>query len=349
MQDKNIRYVQIKAGNLKNYKIVEEDLKPLSENKIRIQVKAVGLNFADIFACLGLYSATPKGSFSPGLEFSGIITEIGKNVKSNFQIGDEVIGTTRFGALSNYVDVSSSYLYPKPKEWSFEEAASFFVQSLTAWYGLVELGRLNENSYVLLQSAAGGVGLHALQILHHFNAKYCAIVGSPKKIEILKSYGVDQNDLLIRNNRVKIFFKDLQNHLKQHKKRGFDIVFDAVSGKFFKPQFQLLNRGGIYVIYGAADLMSNSNKPNYLWLAYKYLTFYRVLPLNLIDRNYGIFGFNLIWLYDKIELFQRMIREMQKINWKKPHIAKIFDFKDSYDALKFLQSGESTGKVVIKF
>lgn len=348
MNNKKISYKQIQAGNLKNHQIIEEDLAPLSEHKIRINVKAVGLNFADIFACLGLYSATPKGSFSPGLEFSGIITEIGKKVQTNFKVGDKIIGTTRFGALSNYVDVGPSYLYPKPQEWTFEEAASFFVQSLTAWYGLVELGRLNQESYVLLQSAAGGVGLHALQILHHFSAKYCAIIGSEKKIGILESYNVNKNDILIRDRNPKKFYLELQNHLKQHKKRGFDIIFDAVSGKYFKPQFKLLNRGGIYIIYGAADLMSNSNKPNYLWLTYKYATFYRIMPLNLIDRNYGIFGFNLIWLYDKTELFKRMIENMQKVPWRKPHIAKVFDFKDSYEAIKYLQSGESTGKVVIR-
>lgn len=345
---KKISYIQLKAGNLKNHKIIEEDLKPISDHKIRINVKAVGLNFADIFACLGLYSATPKGSFSPGLEFSGIITEIGQKVQTNFKIGDEVIGTTRFGALSNYVDVGSSYLYPKPENWTFEEGASFFVQSLTAWYGLVELGRLNENSYVLLQSAAGGVGLHALQILHHFKSQYCAIIGSSNKIEKLKEYGVNENDILIRSKKPNKFYTDLLNHLRQHKKRGFDIIFDAVAGDFFKPQFQTLNRGGIYIIYGAADLMKNSNRPDYLWLAYKYLKFYKIMPLNLIDKNYGIFGFNLIWLYDKTELFRKMIEEMKKVSWRKPSIGKVFDFQDSYNAIKYFQSGESTGKIVIK-
>lgn len=345
--EKKISYVQIKAGNLKNHKFIEEDLKELSDHKIRIQVKAVGLNFADIFACLGLYSATPKGSFSPGLEFCGTITAIGNKVQTSLKIGDSVIGTTRFGALSNYIDVAPDYLYSKPENWTYEEGASFFVQALTAWYGLVELGRLHKDSYVLLQSAAGGVGLHSIQVLHHFGAKYCAIIGNPSKIDILKQYNVDEKYILIRNNNPKKYYNQLMDHLKQNKKRGFDIVFDAVSGKFFKPQFQLLNRSGIYIIYGAADLMRNSNKPNYLWLAYKYFTFYKVMPLNLIDKNYGIFGFNLIWLYDKKELFEKMIREMQNVNWRKPYIAKIFDFKNSYYALKYLQSGKSTGKVVI--
>ncbi len=345
---KKISYVQIKAGNLKNYKFEEKDLQELSENKIRVEVKSVGLNFADIFACLGLYSATPKGSFSPGLEFSGVIVEIGKKIQTTLKVGDEVLGTVRFGALTNYLDVNPNYLYPKPKDWSFEESASFFVQALTAWYGLVELGRLNSKSFVLLQSAAGGVGLHSIQILHHFQSSYCAIIGNPNKIEILKKYNVKEEDILIRKNNIKEFYKDLQIFIKNKKRKGFDIIFDSVSGKFLKAQFQLLDRNGVYIIFGAADLMSKGNRPNYVWLAYKYLSFYRIMPLKLIDTNRGIFGFNLIWLYDKLELFQKMIQEMQKVQWKKPHIGKVFDFSNSYDALKYLQSGKSTGKIVIK-
>ncbi len=340
-------YVQNKAGNLKNYSFKEEKIETLNPNKVRIQIKAVGLNFADIFACLGLYSATPRGSFSPGLEFSGIVVEKGKNV-NKFQVGDSVIGTTRFGGLTNYLDVGSDYLYPLPDGWTFEEGASFFVQALTAYYGLVELGRVSKDTLVLLQSAAGGVGLHAIQILKHIGADFCAIIGSPAKSGILLNYGVNENQILIRKNSLKEFYKDLLQFLKQKKKRGFDVIFDSVSGKYFKPQFQLLNRSGIYIIYGAADLMSNTNRPNYLWLAYKYLRFYKIMPLKLIDTNRGIFGFNLIWLYDKIKLFEKMIAEMQAINWKKPYIDKVFPFHDSYDALKYLQSGKSQGKVVIR-
>ncbi|MCS7204409.1 MAG: zinc-binding dehydrogenase [Leptospiraceae bacterium] len=345
---KNIRYLQVKAGNLKNYLFVEEELSRIPPGRVRIQVKSVGLNFADVFACLGLYSATPKGSFSPGLEFSGIITDVGSDTKTSFQVGDEIIGVTRFGALSSFVDVEPAYLYTKPKEWSFEEAASFFVQALTAWYGLVELGRLTQEKLVLLQSAAGGVGLYSLQILHHFGADYCAVVGDLSKVSFLKSWGVSEEKILLRQKDPKKFFRDLQNFLSNHRKSGFDIVFDSVAGRYFKPQFDSLNRRGIYVLFGAADFMKFSDKPDFLWLAFKYLTFPRILPLRMIEKNQGIFGFNLIWLYDQIELFQKLIQDMQKVSWKKPLVGKVFEFPYSYEALKYLQSGKSVGKVVIK-
>ena len=67
-------------------------------NQVTVDVKACGLNFADVFACLGLYSATPEGEFTPGLEFAGVISAIGPEVKTKtLCVGDRVMGVTRFG------------------------------------------------------------------------------------------------------------------------------------------------------------------------------------------------------------------------------------------------------------
>ena len=75
-----------KAGNLNDLKLVTEEISLPEENEVTVEVKAVGLNFADVFALVGLYSATPKGSFIPGLEFSGTVLKVGKNV-SSFKVG----------------------------------------------------------------------------------------------------------------------------------------------------------------------------------------------------------------------------------------------------------------------
>ncbi|MGB0432589.1 MAG: alcohol dehydrogenase catalytic domain-containing protein, partial [Bacteroidia bacterium] len=69
-----------KAGNIDHLKVVEENLPEPTAEEVQIAVKAIGLNFADIFAMQGLYEATPKGSFIPGLEFSGEIIKVGHSV-----------------------------------------------------------------------------------------------------------------------------------------------------------------------------------------------------------------------------------------------------------------------------
>ncbi|CAN0151662.1 unnamed protein product [Discosporangium mesarthrocarpum] len=173
-----------KAGRISRLKIEEEILPPPPTGQMRIRVKAVGLNFADIFACLGLYGATPKGAFTPGLEFSGLVEAIGPNV-TDFCPGDRVYGVTRFGAYASHLNSPSYFVRKLPDSWSFEEGASFVVQGLTAWHGLVGLGHLNPGETVLVHSAAGGVGLHAMDICQKRGALAIGTVGSHEKVDFL--------------------------------------------------------------------------------------------------------------------------------------------------------------------
>ncbi|MFI5237784.1 MAG: alcohol dehydrogenase catalytic domain-containing protein, partial [Ignavibacteriales bacterium] len=130
-----------KAGSIKNIKLIEEELALPGDDEITVEVKAIGLNFADLFAIHGLYSATPKGSFIPGLEFSGIILNKGKNV-NDFQTGEKIMGAIRFGAYTTHLNIDRKYVIKLPEGWSFEDGSSFTVQSMTAYYSLVELGNI---------------------------------------------------------------------------------------------------------------------------------------------------------------------------------------------------------------
>ena len=109
-------------------------------------------NFADVFACLGLYSATPKGSFVPGLEFAGVIEAMGPPAARDdsaampagiLRSGTRVVGLTRFGGYATALNADARFLRPLRDGWSFEQGAAFPVQALTAWYGLVRLARVH--------------------------------------------------------------------------------------------------------------------------------------------------------------------------------------------------------------
>jgi alcohol dehydrogenase len=102
-----------KAGSINNIKLTEESLPEPSSNEVTVEVKAIGLNFADLFAIQGLYSATPKGTFIPGLEYSGIILRKGGNV-NNFSVGDKVIGAIRFGAYTTHLNIDQKYILHLP-------------------------------------------------------------------------------------------------------------------------------------------------------------------------------------------------------------------------------------------
>lgn len=328
-----------KAGSINKLKLVTENLSDPSMNEVTIQVKAIGLNFADIFAVQGLYSATPKGSFVPGLEFSGIITNKGKSV-NEFDIGEKVMGAIRFGAYANYLNINKNNIIKIPDGWSFEEGAAFIVQSLTAYYSLVVLGNIQENSTVLIHSAAGGVGIYANRIAKRFYAFTIGSIGDSSKIDLLTKEGYDK--VIVRDNN---FEEKLKKSING---RDLDIVLECIGGKIFSESFKQMSAGGRIIIYGAAQYSTHNSRPNYFNILTKYLTRPMVDPLSLSDKNKSVMGFNLIYLWDKIELMKKYLENILKMNLPNPLIGKIYDFNDLLIAIKKFQSGKTIGKVVIK-
>ena len=180
-----------KAGSLSRMKLVSEALPELTPTEVRVSIKAIGINFADIFAIKGLYSATPKGSFVPGLEYAGVVDAVGAEV-TEYQPGDRVFGVTRFGGYTDTIQMEAKYLMALPEGWSFAEGAAFPVQVLTAYYGLFPLANLQMGATVLIQSAAGGVGLLANRLAKTKGAYTIGSIGSPSKVDLLKAEGYDQ-------------------------------------------------------------------------------------------------------------------------------------------------------------
>jgi alcohol dehydrogenase len=331
-------YRIVKAGSLANLKLVNEELPEPSINEVTIEVKAIGFNFADLFAIQGLYSATPKGSFVPGLEFSGVIIQTGEGV-SSFSLNDKVMGVIRFGAYTTHINMDHRYVQKLPGGWSFEEGAAFTVQSLTAYYALIELGNIKNNDTVLVHSAAGGVGIYANRIAKKFNAYTIGTVGSKSKTKFLKDEGYD--GVIVRDNN---FIEQLKQSLGERK---LNIVLESIGGKIFKDSFDLLSPTGRIIIYGGAQFMSHSQRPNYLKLIFQYLTRLKVDPLSLSDTNRSIMGFNLIYLWDKPEEMKRMLTNIHNFNLNKPYVGSTFSFDKLPEALKHFQSGKTIGKVVV--
>lgn len=327
-----------KAGSLKNLTLITETNPLPADNEVTVQVKAIGLNFADVFCVQGLYKAAPKENLIPGLEFSGVVISKGNDV-NEFNIGDKVIGVTKFGAFVSHINLNKDYLIKLPEDWSFEEGASFIVQALTAYYALKELGNVQKNQIVLIHSVAGGVGIYANRIAKKFNCKTIGTVGSINKISRIKDEGIDH--ILVRDES---FLSKLKQILGN---RQIDLLLEALLGKLFMPTFKMLKPTGRAVIYGASYFATHTNFPNYFQLAYRFLTRPKIDVLKLIEQNRSVLAFNLIWLYDQKEYMRKLLDELIALNLKKPVIGETFDFKDMLIALRKFQSGKTTGKVVI--
>lgn len=334
-----------RAGSLTRLTLNSEPLAPPAANEVQVEVTAVGVNFADVFACLGLYSATPAGRFIPGLECAGRVRCVGADVL-RWRPGDRVMVLTRFGGYATALNVHEETLWPTPDNWTDAQAAAYPVQALTAWYGLTSLGNARRGSVVLVQSAAGGVGLNALQALQTLGARAVAVVGSAAKREwLIGQYGLSPETVIIRSRRLA---EDLDVALASLGVSGFDLVFDAVYGTDFQPSFTRLAAEGRHVLFGAADFMSTGRRPNPFRLAWRYLRRPRLDPLAMISQNRGLLAFNLIWLWHEASRLPDAMRGTLALIPRPPHIGGHYAFEDAHAALEAIQSGSTVGKLVLE-
>lgn len=340
-----------RAGSLDRLRSRTEDVPGAESGQACIAVHAVGVNFADIFACLGLYSATPSGSFVPGLEFSGRVEALGPGRPDPtlpvLRVGDAVWGVTRFGGYATTLNVDVRYLRPVRDGWSFAEAAAFPVQALTAWYGLIRLGEAAAGKVVLLHSAAGGVGLQALTMLTAVGARTIATVGQEAKRRWLVAHrALSPEQVIVRDRRT--FATALDRALTATGADGFDLVFDAVAGPFLLPAYERLRPEGRLVVYGAADFMTQGLRVDYTRLVVSYLRRPRIDPLRMINENRSVMGFNLIWLWDRVDRFAEALDAARALNTDPPQVGRTFPFAEAPAAMRYLQSGNSIGKVVLE-
>jgi NADPH:quinone reductase-like Zn-dependent oxidoreductase len=329
-------YLVEKPGSLRNLKLNRSDIPALPKGKVLVGVKSIGLNYADIFAIMGLYSATPKGPFIPGLEFSG---EVLASDCSNFVAGQKVMGVIRFGGYDSHIVADPDYLFPLPTGWSYEEGAAFPVQTFTAYYALRTLGDLRLGQAVLIHSAAGGVGLQANRIAKKYNAYTIGVVGSETKVELLRREGFDK--AIVRG---KNFKEDLRQALDG---RPLNLVLEATGGKYFYHSYNMMAPMGRLVAYGSAQFTPSSHSPNYISLLFRYLFRPRVDPLTMIKSNKSVMAFNLIWIYEQKELMKEMLADIEKLELPAPIVGHRFDFSQMAEALTLFQSGKTTGKIVL--
>jgi len=162
-------------------------------NCVVVATHACGVNYADCIIRWGLYKSAKDlvgWPITPGFEFSGTISHVGENV-TDFKKGDKVAGVSLFGSYSTKVLVPANQIRLVPDNISMSEAAGFVTVSLTAYYAIFELCKLRKGDYVLVHSAAGGVGSMLVQMLKNkVGCHVVGVVGQTHKVEIVKSLGM---------------------------------------------------------------------------------------------------------------------------------------------------------------
>ncbi|WP_443098484.1 type I polyketide synthase [Streptomyces tubercidicus] len=232
-------------GTLDNLFLAEcpEAEAELGAGQVRIGVRAGGVNFRDVLNALGMY---PGEAGALGSEGAGVVLEVGPGVQ-DLQPGDRVMGMF-FGAFGPLAVADRRLLARIPEGWSFAQAASVPVVFLTAYYALVELGELQAGESVLVHSAAGGVGMAAVQLARHLGAEVFG-TASPGKWETLRSSGLDGAH--IASSRDLDFERSF---LAETGGRGVDVVLDSLAREFVDASLRLLPRGGRFLEMGKTDI-----------------------------------------------------------------------------------------------
>jgi len=247
-----------KYGESSVLKVEDVPVVPAGEGEVVIQIKAAGLNPADVKIRAGHWSTYPI-SFPavPGRDVAGVIVQRG-HASRRFNIGDEVYAYIRrpsvsiSGGAAQYVTVSEAYVAPKPKKASFEEAAGLPLAGLTAYQGL-KLLNLKEGENLVIVGASGGVGSFVVQLAKNvFKAKNVFAIASAKSAEYLKKIGA---------THFLDYKGDYQAELLKVLPSGADALYDCFGGDWPANAEGLLTDSGRVVTIASWSAPTYKKKP----------------------------------------------------------------------------------------
>lgn len=310
------------------------------KGQVVVNVKAAGLNFADILARQGLYPDGPKKPCVMGYEVSGIIDQVGEGVDPAMK-GTAVLGMTRFKGQAEKVVVPAGQVFPKPESLTFEAAAAIPTNYLTAWALLVSMGGLRKNESVLIHNAGGGVGLAELDIAKHIGATTYG-TASPGKHEFLRQRGLD-HPIDYRNQDWLPALMELTNN------RGVELVTDPIGGAHWKKSYAALRHTGRMGMFGVSAASANGIAGK-LKMVKAALQMPRFHPIGLINKNRSVFGLNLGHMWHEPEKVAEWVQEIMRgvaEGWIRPHVDKAFAFEQAADAHTYMESRKNIGKVVL--
>lgn len=296
--------------------------------EVIIQVAATALNYADLMQRKGIYSKASNLPLIPGIECSGVIAEIGEGVL-DWNIGDYVCALTPGGSYAEYVAVHVDQLMPVPEGVELNEAAALPEAACTVWSNLIDHCDLKSGDNLLIHGGAGGVGSFAVQFGVAWGAEVYATAGTHTKLEICKRLGA----------AVVIPYKEQSFEdviLKYTNGHGVDVILDNMGAVYFRRNIQALAvdgrlaiiglQGGKDVSFSLIDLFSKRAS---------------LFTTSLRDRP----------MIEKARISKGVTRDIwpliarQKIQ---PVIAKIFTLDEVIKAHQYMESGEHTGKILLR-
>ncbi len=346
-----------KPGGYDRLKVVEAPDPQPGPGEAVVRTEAVAVNFADTAIRMGLYSSAKKlhgFPITPGFEFAGTVEKLGPTKEKpdsslgpysqGLAEGDSVLGVSLFGGFASHVVVPLHQIFRRPEVLSVDAAAGFPVVHLTAWYALKELANVRPGRWVLVHSAAGGVGCAAVQVAKLLGCHVVGVVGASHKVETVKQYGADAV--------VDKSAGELWKQVEAVRPEKFDVVLDPNGRATLWQSFMHLRKPGRLVLYGFATMLKKGKgTPSWPKLFWDYLRTPRFNPIKLVDGNRSVLAFNLSYLFNEHDLLTEGMTQL--LEWREA--GKLVDpplntysLDDVAKAQRDIEAGQTRGKLILK-
>ncbi len=295
--------------------------------EVRLRVRAAGVNFPDILIIQKKYQLQPQLPFTPGAEVSGEVVAVGPDV-AGLAPGARVLALCSVGGFAEEVVVPAKSCVTLPDGVGFDVAAGFMLVYATGWHALIDRAELRAGETVLVLGAAGGVGLAAVEIAKAAGARVIACASSDEKLAICRAHGADET--------INYSTEELRAGIARTAgKRGPDVIYDPVGGKYAEPAFRSIAWRGRYLVIGFAD----GTIP--------------ALPLNLpLLKGASVVG--VFWgNFARFEPERHAEGMRQLFGWLqagklKPLVSGHYPLAETPQALRDIAARKVTGKIVIE-
>lgn len=268
-----------------------------------------------------------------GNDFSGVVVKVGAKV-TRYKVGDEIYARPRkskIGTFAEYISVHEDDIALKPKNLTFEEAASIPLVGLTTYQAFSDILQLQKGQKILIQAGAGGVGTFAIQLAKLMGATV-ATTASEAGMNLVKSLGADK----IINYKTQKFEEILKN---------YDAVFDTLGGEILEKSFNVVKNGG--------KIVSVSGLPNARFAKEYGSGFFKTLlfsaassKLTALEKKHNV-EYTFLFMEPSGEQLSIIANYIEAGNIK-PVIDKVFSFDDAQKAMEYAESGRAKGKIILK-
>ncbi|WP_018180387.1 NAD(P)H-quinone oxidoreductase [Jongsikchunia kroppenstedtii] len=309
-------------GGPENLRVEERPTPSAGPGEVLIKVVAAGLNRADVMQRMGFYPPPPGASDILGLEVSGIVQHVADDV-TGFAAGDLVCALLTGGGYAEYVNVPAVQVLPVPAGVAITEAAGLPEVSATVLSNLMMTAHLSPGETVLIHGGSSGIGTHAIQFAKALGATVAVTAGSDAKLDLCGELGAD----ILINYRTQEFGEVLKDRV--------DVILDIIGAKYLSHNISALAVDGRLVTIGLQGGV--------------------VAEININDllRKRGTFAATNL-RGRPLDQKASIISRVREVTWPliesgaiKPIVGQAFPLEDAAEAHRFLESADSSGKVLL--